>query len=354
VPHDLEQPNDPNDLEARIRRVIDQKTKPLGALGRLETLAAQLCRWQGTVEPALRRPEIVVFAADHGLSAEGVSAYPKAVTAQMAANILAGGAGVNVLARQHGITVRLIDAGVDWPGRRPDGMIDQWMGPGTGDALTGEAMTAAQVEGCLAAGAAVVDQVVDPQCNVLGFGELGIGNTSSASLLVAGLTGMPLADCVGPGSGLRGAGLERKLEVLRRVQARRPAPADARQALGWFGGFEIAQMCGAMRRARATRRLLLIDGFVATAAFLAAWSLDSTIIDGAVFCHRSGEPGHRRVLDHLGAEPLLDLGMRLGEGSGCAVAYPLLVSAVDFVDQMASFDQAGVATGEPEAAAGRG
>jgi nicotinate-nucleotide--dimethylbenzimidazole phosphoribosyltransferase len=337
------------DLETRIQAAIDGKTKPRGSLGRLEPLAAQICRVQRTTTPSAAKPTILVFAADHGLAREPVSAYPREVTWQMAANILAGGAGINVFARQHGIEVLLIDAGVDWPGQRPPGLVDCSMGPGTRNSLTGDAMDLADVDRCLAAGAAVVDQQVSPDCAILGFGELGIGNTSAASLLSSALTGLPLEDCVGPGSGLAGPGLSRKLDLLRQVQAAHGRPRGPREALAMFGGFEIAQMCGAMTRAFATGRLLMIDGFVATAAFLAAWSLDAAIEENAIFCHESGEPGHARVLAWLKAEPLLGLGLRLGEGTGCAVAYPVIASAVAFVNEMASFDKAGVATGAPEA-----
>jgi nicotinate-nucleotide--dimethylbenzimidazole phosphoribosyltransferase len=338
-----------DDLDRLVRRAIDNKTKPRGSLGALEELAAQICRVQGTVAPSLAKPTVVVFAADHGLAREPVSAYPREVTEQMALNIVAGGAGVNVFCRQHGIAVVLVDAGVDWSGGRPAGMVDHWIGPGTASSLTGDAMTADELERCLAAGAAVVDHVVDPGCAVVGFGELGIGNTSAASLLVSALAGLPLADCVGPGTGLAGEGLERKLRLLRQAQDAHPRPADAAEALRMFGGFEIAQMAGAMRRAYESGRLLLVDGFVATAAFLATWSEDASIMDAAVFCHESGEPGHARVLSFLGAKPLVSLGMRLGEGTGCAVAYPIIASAVAFLNEMASFADAGVSTGEPEA-----
>jgi nicotinate-nucleotide--dimethylbenzimidazole phosphoribosyltransferase len=315
----------------------------------LEGLAGQICRVQETLAPSLVKPTIVVFAADHGLARERVSAYPREVTEQMALNIVAGGAGINVFARQNDIEVVLVDAGVDWSGSRPPGMVDRWIGPGTRSSLDGDAMTQDEVDRCLQAGADVIDHIVDPTSTIVGFGELGIGNTSSASLLASALTGLPLAETVGPGTGLVGEGLQRKLELLGRVQGSHPQPADAVDALRMFGGFEIAEMCGAMSRAYATGRLLMIDGFVATAAFLAAWSMDAAILDSAVFCHESGEPGHARVLAHLGAHPLLHVGMRLGEGTGCAVAYPVIVSAVTLLNEMASFAAAGVSTGEPEA-----
>ena len=337
------------ELNRLIKEAIDNKTKPRGSLGRLEELAAQICRVQGTTHPELKKPTILVFAADHGLAREPIAAYPQEVTVQMAHNMVAGGAGINALCRQHGIEVILVDAGVDWPESRPESMIDHWVGPGTASSLTGDAMTEEQLEACLAAGAAVVDENLDSESNVVGFGELGIGNTSPASLLVSALAGISLPDCVGPGSGLNGEALAKKLEILQQVQAAHPQPGNAKEALRMFGGFEIAQMAGAMRRAYQTGRLLLIDGFVATSAFLTVWADDPSIIENSVFCHKSKEPGHCKVMDFLGVNPLVDLEMRLGEGTGCAVAYPILVSATTFLNDMANFADTGVSTGTPEA-----
>lgn len=339
----------PDSLKDLIRQAIDNKTKPRGSLGFLEVVAAQIGMLQQSVTPVLTKPTVVVFAADHGLAREPVSAYPREVTEQMVRNIAAGGAGINVFARQHGIEVVLVDSGVDWSSGRPDGVVDRWIGPGTASSLSGDAMSADEVSRCLAAGADVVDLVVEPDCNVIGFGELGIGNTSAASLLVSSLVGLPLDECVGPGTGLAGEGLSRKLDLLRQVQERHPVPADSIDALRMFAGFEIAQMAGAMRRAYETKRLVLVDGLVATAAFLVAWSQDASIIDNFVFCHESSEPAHTKVLAFLGVKPLVSLGMRLGEGTGCALAYPIIASAVAFLNEMASFTEAGVSTGIPEA-----
>ncbi|MDR0308500.1 MAG: nicotinate-nucleotide--dimethylbenzimidazole phosphoribosyltransferase [Coriobacteriales bacterium] len=337
-------------LDEQIQNKIDGKTKPRGALGDLETLAAQLCRIQQTLTPKLVDPTIIVFAADHGLTEEAVSAYPREVSPQMAWNILAGGAGINVFSKQNGIEVVVVDSGVDWPDEHPEGMIDHWMGPGTNNALKGDAMTPEAVDKCLEAGAEVVDKNVSPKSTIIGFGELGIGNTSSASLLVSAFTGLPIADCVGPGTGLIGEGLAKKVEILTAVQNAHPKPKDARETLQMFGGFEIAQMAGAMLQAYRTGRILMIDGFVASSALLAARSIEPNILDNAIFCHESGEPGHAKLLDYLEARPLLHLKMRLGEGSGCAVAYPVIQSALVFLRDMASFEDAGVSTGEPEAA----
>ncbi|MCL2883097.1 MAG: nicotinate-nucleotide--dimethylbenzimidazole phosphoribosyltransferase [Coriobacteriia bacterium] len=341
----------PSQLEQEIQDKIDNKTKPRGALGELETLAAQLCRVQKTLTPQLVAPTIVVFAADHGLANEAISAYPREVSAQMAWNILAGGAGINAFCKQNGIAVVFVDAGIDWPDEHPEGMIDHWMGPGTGNCLADDAMSAGAVKACLEAGAAVVDENVAADCTIIGFGELGIGNTSSASLLMSALTGLPMADCAGPGTGLVGEGLAKKIEILTDAQAAHAQPANGSEALRMFGGFEIAQMTGAMLRAYETGRILMIDGFVASAAFLVAQSIEPEIVNNAIYCHESGEPGHARLLAYLGGQPLLHLKMRLGEGSGCAVAYPIICSALAFLTDMASFDDAGVSTGDPEAAA---
>jgi nicotinate-nucleotide--dimethylbenzimidazole phosphoribosyltransferase len=338
------------ELTELIQQKIDNKTKPRGALGDMETLAMRLCLIQQTLEPVLDKPTIIVFAADHGIAHEAVSAYPREVSAQMALNIAAGGAGINAFSRQNGIEVLLVDAGIDWPeGMKPDGMIDHWMGAGTASYLGGDAMSAETVQACLAAGADVVDNNVDPACTIIGFGELGISNTSSASLLMNALTGIDLIDCIGPGTGLIGEGLAKKIEILSEVKASHALPADAFAALAMFGGFEITQMVGAMLRSYETGRILMIDGFVASAAFLCASKIEPGVLDSAVFCHQSGEPGHARLLNYLGAAPLLHLSMRLGEGTGCAVAYPIIQSALAFLRDMASFDEAGVSTGDPEA-----
>ena len=336
------------ELVELIQQKIDNKTKPRGALGELESLASRLCLIQQTLEPVLAAPTIIVFAADHGIAREAVSAYPREVSAQMALNILAGGAGINALSEQNGIEVLLVDAGIDWIDVKPEGMINHWMGPGTASYLGDNAMSEQTVADCLAAGASVVDNNVDPACTIIGFGELGIGNTSSASLLMNALTDIDLIDCIGPGTGLVGEGLTKKIEILTEVKASHPLPQSAHEALAMFGGFEIAQMTGAMLRSFYTGRILMIDGFVASAAFLVAASIAPGILNSAIFCHQSGEPGHARLLNYLDATPLLSLGMRLGEGSGCAVAYPIIQSAVAFLRDMASFEEAGVSTGEPE------
>lgn len=324
-------------LSMRVQHALDHKTKPLGALGRIEALALQLALIQGVERPTLREPQLVVFAADHGLSRRGVSAFPREVTPQMVANMLAGGAAVSVLARQHGVALTIADCGVDAP--LAQGAVDLRIGPGTADASTGPAMSIDQAERALRNGMALVERLPG---NALLLGEMGIGNTSSASLLMQRLTGLPLADCVGRGTGLDDAGLARKLAVLGealRVNVGAQTPLEMAAALG---GFEILTMAGSVIAAALMRRVVLVDGFITTAAVALAEALRPGVLAACVFAHRSAEGPHARWLQQLGARPLLDLDLRLGEGSGAALAWPLLTAACALLAEMASFDSAGV------------
>ena len=328
-------------LSARLRQRIDQKTKPLGSLGRLETLALQIGRILGTEAPQLTSPQMVVCAADHGLAAHGVSAYPSDVTWQMVENFLAGGAAVSVLARQHGIALTVADCGVAHDFAPRAGLVDCKVAAGTADAAAGPAMTAVQRDRALANGQALLRSLPG---NVVLLGEMGIGNTSAASMLLARLGDVPLADCVGAGTGLDAAGVARKLSVLRQVMERHAAAVSPLDALAAFGGFEIATLVGLVLQAAAERRVIVVDGFITSAAVLIAYRLVPEVLQRCVFAHRSGERGHGAMLALLGAEPLLDMGLRLGEGSGAALAWPLMVSASVVLREMASFEAAGVAT----------
>ena len=335
-------------LAAAIQAKIDTKTKPLGALGQLEALARQVALIQQTLAPQLRQPHVLVFAADHGIAAEGVSAYPADVTHQMVRNFAAGGAAINVFCRLHGLALRVVDAGVRGSFADLPAVCDQKIDEGTRNFRHEPAMLPADCQRALALGAAIVDEVHGTGCNVVGFGEMGIGNTSSAAVLLHLLGGVPLADCVGRGTGLDAAGLARKLAVLTAAVAAHPAMdgTDALVALATFGGFEIAQLCGAMLRAAERGMVLLIDGFIASAALLVAWRLAPAVLPYCVFSHESAEGGHPHLLRVLGAQPLLRLGLRLGEGTGCALAYPLVQAAVAFFNEMASFESAGVSASE--------
>ncbi|MDP2219254.1 MAG: nicotinate-nucleotide--dimethylbenzimidazole phosphoribosyltransferase [Hydrogenophaga sp.] len=326
-------------LAARLQHLLDNKTKPLGSLGRLEALAQRIGLILGTASPELTAPQLVVFAGDHGLAARGVSAYPSDVTWQMVENFLAGGAAVSVLARQHGIGLTVVDCGVRHDFAPRPGLVVAKVAPSTADALEGPAMTAAQRDTALANGVALVKTLPG---NALLLGEMGIGNTSAASLLLARLTGLDIADGTGAGTGLDADAVQRKIGILRAVLARHPDARTPLDALAAFGGFEVATMVGAVLQAAQERRVIVVDGFIASAAVLVASALQPVVLQRCVFAHRSGERGHALMLAHLKAEPLLDLGLRLGEGSGAALAWPLLQSACAIVREMASFEAAGV------------
>ena len=333
-----------NELYQQLQQIVDQKTKPLGALGRLETLAVQLGLIQGTTTPHIEQPQIRVFAADHGLTKHGTSAYPSAVTAQMVYNFLQGGAAINVLARQHDIELKVVDAGVDAdfansPFKDHAQLLDYKVRHGSRDALSEPAMTA---EECLAALENGMDVVKNMAGNLLIVGEMGIGNTSAASLLLARLGDIPLDECIGRGTGLDDAGLKHKASILTQVLARHSEAQTPFDILAALGGLEIAMMAGALMQAASERRILLIDGFIASSALLAAERLAPGVAQYAVFAHHSVEPGHTHLLKLLNAEPLLNMGMRLGEGSGAALAYPLLQSACAIINEMASFNDAGI------------
>jgi nicotinate-nucleotide--dimethylbenzimidazole phosphoribosyltransferase len=329
-------------LAPALQAKIDQKTKPLGALGQLEALALHIGLIQNSLTPSLNHPAIIVFAGDHGIAAEGVSAYPQTVTAQMVANFLAKGAAINVFARQHGIALRIVDAGVNGDLDSYPGLVHAKIGRGTRNFLLHPAMTSKQCRSALNAGAELVLDLHKAGCNCIGFGEMGIGNTSSASLLMHRLTGLPLADCVGRGTGLTDRQLLHKLGVLGQAVERHPEAASPFEALATFGGFEIAMMAGAFLKAAELKMLIPVDGFIACSALLVAVGLYPDVLDYCVFSHVSGESGHRALLDHFEARPLLNLELRLGEGSGIALAYPLLQSATGFLNEMATFAEAGV------------
>ena len=327
-----------------LQHKIDAKTKPLGALGQLEHVALRLGRMQQSLTPVLRDPHLLVFAGDHGAAKAGVSAYPQDVTWQMVENFLAGGAAINVFARHNGLSIKVIDCGVAHDFGPRDGLTDAKLGAGTANYITEPAMSAATCAEALARGASLAHALADTGCNVLGFGEMGIGNTAAASLITHALTGTPLNDCIGRGTGLDDSGLQRKRDLLAQAVARAALPADAtaERVLAEFGGFEIVMMAGAMLGAAQRGMTLLIDGFIVTSALLAASRIAPHITDYCIFCHRSAEPGHLAQLHALNADPLLDLGLRLGEGTGAALAWPLVKAAAGFLAEMASFESAGV------------
>ena len=334
-------------LDAAIGAALAAKTMPAGALGEVAALAARLARIQRTTSPSVDRTAIVVFAADHGVALEGVSAYPREVTWQMVESFLAGGAAISVFARANRIDLSVVDAGVDRDFGERAGLIRASMGRGTANLARESAMSRACARAAIAAGARIAaDTIGRTGCDAIGFGEMGIGNTTSAAALTARLLGLPASACVGRGTGVDDAALARKLAAVERglaLHAGADAPVDALAALG---GFEIAQIAGAILASAARRKAVLIDGYIATAALLVAWRMDPAVLDYCVFAHRSAEPGHRHALEALGARPLLDLGLRLGEGTGAALAVPLLRAAAAMLSQMATFESAGVSARE--------
>ncbi|MFU8789929.1 MAG: nicotinate-nucleotide--dimethylbenzimidazole phosphoribosyltransferase [Methylobacter sp.] len=329
-------------LSAALQAKIDQKTKPLGALGHLETLALQIGLTQNSLTPRLNKPGILIFAADHGIVEAGVSAYPQSVTAQMVANFLAGGAAISVFARQQGIDLWVVDAGVNADLAPHPKLIAAKIGKGTRNFLTQAAMTDEQCDKALQMGAALVLRQHKTGCNCIGFGEMGIGNSSAAALLMQRLTAMPLAHCTGRGTGLNDRQLQHKLKVLQQALDRHYGAAEPLSALAAFGGFEIAMMVGAYLKAAERGMIILVDGFIASAALLVASKLYPHVLDYCVFSHVSSEQGHQALLHQFNARPLLDMDLRLGEGSGIALAYPLVQAAALFLNEMATFAEAGV------------
>ena len=331
-------------LKPALQAHLDDLTKPLGALGGLEDLALQLAWIAGTPKPAHPAAYLLTFAGDHGIARHGTSAYPAEVTPQMVANLAQGGAASSVLCRLHGITHRVIDVGVAVPCPFP-GVRQRKVLPGTRDPLTGSAMTRAEAEACLQAG---VDEVADLPAQpfaLLAVGEMGIGNSAVAALLACVLGGLTPEEAVGPGTGLQGEALARKVETVRRVlEARRPDAADPLGALAEVGGAEFGAMAGAMLAGAARGWAVVVDGYIAGAAALLALRLDPVLRDYLVWSHRSAEPGAARLLYNLEVRPVLDLGLRLGEGSGAALAIPVLRSACAVMREMATFSGAGVAT----------
>ena len=326
-------------LDDTIRRAIDSKTKPLGALGIVETLAAQIARIQGTATPSLKSCRLTLFAGDHGIACEGVSAYPQAVTRQMVGNFLAGGAAANVFARTNGVDLQVVDAGVAGAPIGVPGLVSRRIAAGTGNSVVEPAMTREQCEAALHAG----DEIgVNVMADAAAFGEMGIANTSSATLIAHKLSGAGLDALTGRGTGLDDGGLARKRAVLTRAAMRTAERLDARDALSEYGGFEIVMMAGAMIGAARAGAVVLVDGFIASTAALAAVEIAPALRDYLVFAHRSAEHGHRTVLEILDAQPLLDLDMRLGEGTGALIAWPILKSAAAMMAEMASFESAGV------------
>jgi nicotinate-nucleotide--dimethylbenzimidazole phosphoribosyltransferase len=319
-------------------------TKPRGSLGRLEDLSIQLagitCRCP---PPVPSRKAVLVFAGDHGVVAQGISAYPQEVTPQMVYNFLRGGAAINVLARGAGARVVIVDAGVAAQMAPTDGLVQGKIAPGTADMSLGPAMTREQARAAIILGARMAEDEIESGLDLLACGDMGIGNTTSATAITAVFTGKSPPELTGPGTGLPPAGVARKAEVVKRALAlNRPAAADGLDVLAKVGGFEIGAICGAMLAAAAARVPVVVDGFIATAGALVAGALAPGAVAYMIAGHRSAEPGHDAALAWLRLTPLLDLGMRLGEGTGAVLAMSLVEASARIINEMATFAEAGV------------
>ncbi|MEW5675157.1 nicotinate-nucleotide--dimethylbenzimidazole phosphoribosyltransferase [Flavobacterium enshiense] len=333
-------------LEQQLQDKIDSKTKPTGALGILEVLAKQIGLVFQSVSPEIKQPNIVVFAADHGIANHGVSAYPQDVTRQMVANFLEGGAAINVFCKQNNIRLAVVDAGVNYDFPTNANLINAKIDKGTQSFLHGPAMTVSQLELCFDKGSKIVTQIATSGSNCIGFGEMGIGNTSTASVLMSVITGIPIEECVGKGTGVDEEKLKFKIDILKKAIVSYQDADDLDNKLAYFGGFEILQMAGGMLEAYKNNMLIVVDGFICSVAFLIAFEKQPGILKNAVFSHLSAEQAHIKLLNYLNAKAILQLDLRLGEGTGCAVVFPILLSAVAFLNEMASFESAGVSSKE--------
>lgn len=350
-------------LQQQLQHIIDHKTKPLGALGRLEELALQIGLIQQTTKPVINQPHIIVFAGDHGIAKTGlVNAYPQEVTAQMVLNFVHGGAAINIFCRQHQLTLRVVDAGVNFDfTSNPIDLINAKLGYGTKNYLTEPAMSVYEAIQAIEKGRTIISQVAAAGCNCIGFGEMGIGNTSSATLIMSAVTGLPVAEFTGRGAGLNNGQLETKINTLQKVYEKHSLNTLGQQPielLSRVGGYEIAMMAGAYLEAVKQKMIVVVDGFITTAALLIANAIyiaekHRSLVSGwtsltnhCIFAHTSHEAGHEKILSYLGVSPLLNLSMRLGEGTGAALAMPMIQSAAKFLNEMASFESAGVSNAE--------
>lgn len=327
-----------------IRHKIDNLNKPKGSLGRLEDLAEQICLIQQTLTPKLNNPCHLLFGGDHGIEHEKVSISPREITWQQMLNFAKGGGGVNMFCRQHGFKLYLVDVGVDYDLSNCHEIYNRKIAPGTANFIDGPAMSEEQYRQALDVGAEFVDKCHADGCNIVCVGEMGIANTSPSSVWMSLLGDIPLDECIGAGAGLDNAGIKHKSDVLNRAVDRfiytTGGKADTNTVIRYFGGFEMVSAVGAMLRAAELGLIVLVDGFIMTACALAAVRLYPEAKEYMIFGHVGDENGHRRLLDLLGAQPLLNLGLRLGEGTGALCAYPIVESAVRMINEMNNFDNA--------------
>ena len=333
------QPTDKSLREA-IQHKIDNLNKPKGSLGRLEEIAMQICLIQQTLEPSLQHPCHLLLGGDHGIEHEGVSVSPREVTWQQMINFTRGGGGVNMFCRQHGFKLRIVDVGVDYDLSDIDGIIHRKIARGTRNFLYEPAMSEAEYNQAIQTGCDLVDDCIAEGCKVICIGEMGIANTSPSSIWMHLFGNIPLKDCIGAGAGLDTPGIRHKYEVLSKAVER--FKAGNYEPLAYFGGFEMTAAIGAMLKAAEKHLVILVDGFIMTACALAAIQLYPAAKDYMIFTHCGDESGHKRMLDAMGAKPLLHLGLRLGEGTGALCAFPIVDSAVRMINEMNNFDNANI------------
>ena len=330
-------------IKPKIQAKIDNLNKPKGSLGRLEELAMQICLIQQSLEPSLAHPYHLLLGGDHGIEREGVSVSPREVTWQQMINFTHGGGGVNMFCRQHGFKLRIVDVGVDYDLSGVDGIIDRKISRGTRNFLHEPAMTSDEFDRAIEIGSDLVDDCISEGCRVLCIGEMGIANTSPSSIWMHLFTGIPLDECIGAGAGLDAPGIRHKYEVLSNALANYQATTPHQSPITHirhFGGFEMTAAIGAMLKAAEKHLVILVDGFIMTACALAAVKLYPTAQDYMIFTHCGDESGHKRMLDAMGAKALLNLGLRLGEGTGALCAFPIVDSAVRMMNEMNNFDNA--------------
>ena len=330
-------------LRSDIQAKIDNLNKPKGSLGRLESLAMQIALIQQTLSPSLSHPCHLLLGGDHGIEREGVSVSPREVTWQQMINFSRGGGGVNMFCRQHGFDLKIVDVGVDYDLSPYPAILNRKIARGTRNFLHEPAMSKEQYEAALTVGADLVDNCQQQGCQIICIGEMGIANTSPSSIWMHLFTGIPLKECIGAGAGLNSEGIRHKYEILSQAVANYQSvthQATPETPLAYFGGFEMVAAIGAILRAAELHLIILIDGFIITACALAACQLYPAVKDYMIFTHCGDENGHHRMLESLQAEPLLRLGMRLGEGTGALCAFPIVDSAVRMINEMNNFDNA--------------
>lgn len=330
------------ELAKTLQYNIDQKTKPVGSLGRLEELAKQIGLIQQTTQPELNNPVMLTIAADHEITEEGVSPVPTEITWQQVLNFLNGGGGIGLLCKQYGFDLYVVDAGVNYDFETHPKLIDKKVRKGSRNFLHEPAMTIEECDKAIQNGRDVVKEFADKGTNVIGFGEMGIGNTSPATILLALYANLSIEECTGPGCGLNAEGVKNKAKVLQQAVEKHGVPGKPEKNLAIYGGLEIATIAGGMLEAAKHRMLIIVDGFITTSAFLAAYAINPHVKDYAVFSHQSGEQGHLKMLEHVGGKALLNLDLRLGEGTGSAVAYPIIQGSVAMLNNMTSFTEAKV------------